>query len=103
MRIFPLTHPNRNTLLHTDGLYSLVRHPLMLCNVFWPPGWSLIFGSLIGVLLTPLWLLVIWVLTHVEEDALVREYGEAYRQFQAKVPRLLPRLPSINRKRSLGK
>jgi protein-S-isoprenylcysteine O-methyltransferase Ste14 len=49
--------------LRTDGLYSVVRHPLMLCDVFWPLGLSLIFGSIIGVPLTPLWLLgrVPWI------------------------------------------
>ena len=77
--------------LRTDGLYSVVRHPLMLCDVFWPLGLSLIFGSIIGVPLTPLWLLVVWVLTQVEEESLVREYGEADRDFRSRVPRLFPR------------
>jgi hypothetical protein len=36
----------------TDGLYWIVRHPLMLCDIFWPLGWPLIFRSLIGVALT---------------------------------------------------
>ena len=73
----------------------------MLCDILWPLGWSLIYASLIGVLLTPLWLLIIWVLTNVEEEALVQEYGDAYRAFQAKVPRLFPRLPGFNKKRSI--
>ena len=77
--------------LRTDGHYSVVRHPLMLCDVFWPLGLSLIFGSIIGVPLTPLWLLVVWVLTQVEEESLVREYGEADRDFRSRVPRLFPR------------
>jgi protein-S-isoprenylcysteine O-methyltransferase Ste14 len=97
-RIVPLTGPDRHEPLRTDGLYAIVRHPLMLCDIFWPLGWSLIFGSLIGIALTPAWLLVIWALTHVEEESLVREYGDAYRQFQARVPRLFPRLPGFGRK-----
>ena len=96
-RIVPLTAPDHREPLRTDGLYSVVRHPLMVCDIFWPLGWSLIFGSVIGVLLTPVWLGVIWVGTHVEEEALVREYGDAYRQFQSRVPRLFPRIPGIGR------
>lgn len=92
-RIVPLTTPDRTESLRTSGLYSIVRHPLMVCDILWPLGWSLILGSLIGILLMPVWLLVIWALTHVEEDSLIREYGAAYREFQARVPRLLPRLP----------
>ena len=86
--------------LRSDGLYSVVRHPPMPCDVFWPLGLSLIFGSIIGVPLTPLWLLVVWVLTQVEEESLVREYGDAYRDFQSRVPRLFPRLRDIGRRRS---
>jgi protein-S-isoprenylcysteine O-methyltransferase Ste14 len=92
-RIVPLTTPDRREPLRTDGLYAVVRHPLMLCDVFWPLGWSVVFGSIIGVVLTPVWLVVVWVLTHLEEESLVREYGDAYREMQARVPRLLPRLP----------
>jgi protein-S-isoprenylcysteine O-methyltransferase Ste14 len=92
VRIKLLTAPDAGEPLRTDGLYSLVRHPLMLCDIFWPLGWSNIFESVIGILLTPAWLLAIWMLIYIEEQALVREYGESYRKFQARVPRLLPRL-----------
>jgi methanethiol S-methyltransferase len=91
-RITPFTAPARREPLRTDGLYSAVRHPLMVCDIFWPLGLSLIFGSVIGIALTPVWLAVAWVLTQVEEEALVREYGDAYRGYQARVPRLFPRL-----------
>jgi protein-S-isoprenylcysteine O-methyltransferase Ste14 len=91
LRIVPLTAPDRHEPLRTDGLYSIVRHPLMLCDIFWPLGWSLLFGSVIGVALTLAWLLVIWALTHVEEEALLQAYGDAYREFQSRVPRLIPR------------
>lgn len=92
LRIVPLTGPDRREPLRTDGLYARVRHPLMVCDIFWPLGWSLLFGSWIGILLTPAWLALIWVETHLEEEALVREYGDAYRELQRRVPRLLPRL-----------
>jgi protein-S-isoprenylcysteine O-methyltransferase Ste14 len=97
-RIVPLTAPDRSEPLRTTGLYSVVRHPLMVCDIFWPVGWSLIWGSWIGMLLTPLWLLLIWILTHVEEEALVREYGDSYREFQSRIPRLFPRLFGGGRK-----
>ncbi len=91
-RIVPLTGPERSETLRTSGLYTVARHPLMLCDILWPLGWSLIFGSVIGLALVPVWIALIWLLTFVEEEALVREYGEAYRAFQARTPRLLPRL-----------
>ena len=102
IRIIPLTGPDRHEPLRTDGLYSIVRHPLMLCDIFWPLGWSIIFGSVIGILLTPAWLLIIWTLTHVEEESLIHEYGDAYRQFKSNVPRLLPRFRGLRRKNDDG-
>jgi protein-S-isoprenylcysteine O-methyltransferase Ste14 len=99
-RIVPLTAPDRGEPLRTDGLYSVVRHPLMVCDIFWPLALSLIFGSIIGIALTPVWLLLIWVLTHVEEGSLVREYGDAYREFQSRVPRLFPRFAGFGGKRT---
>jgi protein-S-isoprenylcysteine O-methyltransferase Ste14 len=101
--IVPLTGPDRHEPLRTDGLYSFVRHPLMVCDIFWPLGLSLIFGSVIGIVLTPVWLLVIWALTYVEEESLVREYGDSYREFQAPVPRLFPRLPGLGGRRGAGR
>jgi protein-S-isoprenylcysteine O-methyltransferase Ste14 len=98
-RIVPLTAPDRREPLRMDGLYSIVRHPLMVCDIFWPLGLSLMFGSVIGVALTPVWLLVIWVLTEVEEESLVQQYGEAYREYQSRVPRFLPLLSGFDWRR----
>jgi protein-S-isoprenylcysteine O-methyltransferase Ste14 len=91
-RITPLTRPHRKNPLRIDGLYALIRHPFMLCDIIWPLRWSLIFGSVLGTVLTPIWWLVIYILTYVEEEALVQEYGDAYREYQARVPRFIPRL-----------
>jgi protein-S-isoprenylcysteine O-methyltransferase Ste14 len=94
VRIVPFTASARREPLRTGGLYSVVRHPLMVCDIFWPPGLSLIFGSIISIALTPVWLPMVWILTQIEQESLVREYGDAYRDFQARVPRLYPRLHS---------
>lgn len=89
-RIVPLTKPNHKEPLRTDGLYSIIRHPLMLCDATWPLGWSLIYGSVIGVALTPVWFLICYLLTELEEQELVKQYGDQYREYQRRVPRLIP-------------
>jgi protein-S-isoprenylcysteine O-methyltransferase Ste14 len=90
-RIRPLTRPNSSEPLRTDGFYALVRHPLMFADAFWPLGWSLMFGSVIGVALTPLWLVVCWLLTFLEEEKLMSEYGDEYERYRRKVPsRIIP-------------
>jgi protein-S-isoprenylcysteine O-methyltransferase Ste14 len=99
VHISPLTAPDRREPLRTDGLYSVVRHPLMVCDILWPLGWSLILRSVIGVILALAWAPTIWALTCVEERRMLEEYGAAYREYQARVPRLVPRL---NRLRGRG-
>ena len=49
----------------------------MFCKSFWPLGLSLMLGSVIGILLTPAWFLLCLAFTYIEEEALVREYGDA--------------------------
>jgi protein-S-isoprenylcysteine O-methyltransferase Ste14 len=90
LRISPFTAPDVDEPLRTDGLYAVVRHPVMFCDAFWPLGLSLMFGSVIGIVLTPVWLLVAWLITFPEEKLLVREYGDRYRAFQQRVPRIIP-------------
>jgi len=99
-RIKPLTGSDRQNPLRTDRLYAIIRHPLMLCDIFWLLGWSLIFSSILGIVLTPVWWLIIYVLTFVEDEASVREYGDAYREYHARVPLFIPRLIH-NRRRSI--
>jgi protein-S-isoprenylcysteine O-methyltransferase Ste14 len=91
-RIRPFTAPDVQEPLRTDGLYAVVRHPVMFCDAFWPLGLSLILRSVIGVALAPAWFLLAWLITFPEEEMLVREYGERYRDFQRRVPRIIPPL-----------
>jgi protein-S-isoprenylcysteine O-methyltransferase Ste14 len=89
-RIVPWSPPTSAHPLRTTGVYALVRHPLMLRDSFWPLGWSLLFGSIVGIALTPLWLLGCWFMTVIEERRLVVVYGDSYMRYRASTPRLLP-------------
>jgi len=93
VRIEPLTQPHHGETLRTTGLYSVVRHPLYLGNVLWGLGWAVAFGSTIGVWLTPVWITAFFFHLLIEEDALEREHGAAYRVYKEKVrARLIPSL-----------
>ncbi len=74
--------------LRTDGVYSWVRHPLY-------------FFSLVVLWLMPVMTLNLlafnlgatlyfWIGSIYEERKLVSEFGEGYRAYQARVPRLFP-------------
>ncbi|MBX3249985.1 MAG: isoprenylcysteine carboxylmethyltransferase family protein [Myxococcales bacterium] len=77
--------------LHTAGLFSVVRHPSYAGGLLGMAGAALAFGSW-GALLC-------FALTHVplvvrrirvEERALERAFGAAYRAYAARTARLLP-------------
>jgi len=76
--------------LLTTGHYSIVRHPLYLCDVLWPLGLSLIFGSLIGIILVIAWFVLAYSLSWLEEERLLEIHGEDYRIYRETVPRLIP-------------
>ena len=75
--------------LITYGPYTYTRNPLYVGEMALWLGWAILFGS-------PVVLLVIIVLTAViilvvpwEERVLARQFGETYREYQARVPRWL--------------
>ncbi|MFQ6089022.1 MAG: methyltransferase family protein, partial [Candidatus Methanofastidiosia archaeon] len=93
--IKPFTRPQKEEKLRTTGLYSVVRHPIYFCDSFWPLGLSLIFSSLIGTVLVVLWFLLAYLLTFLEEEKLIEEYGDEYLKYRERVPRIIPFLKYI--------
>jgi len=88
--IKPFTRPLKEDKLRTTGLYSVVRHPIMFCDSFWPLGLSLIFRSSIGTALTVAWFTIAYLLTFLEEEKLIEEYGDKYLKYRERVPRIIP-------------
>lgn len=81
-------------------LYRIVRHPMqlgVLITVFATPHMTvghLVFATAMG--------LYVLVGLYFEERALLREFGDSYRDYQRRTPMLIPRLFSLGRKPSEG-
>ena len=71
------------------GPYRWVRHPLYLFTIV--IFWSCPLITTDRLLLNVLWTLWIVIGTMLEERELVEDFGDDYRDYQAKVPMLLPR------------
>ncbi len=74
-----------------EGLYRYVRHPAYTGWFLLSLGVGLFFGSLIGVIGTSLFVVVLGWRVKVEEEALRARLGDEYQRYMAEVPsRFLP-------------
>ncbi len=75
----------------TRGVYAKVRHPIYSADIFlawgvacfWPAVW-LVVGTVWGAVVLAGWM-------KLEESVLVRRFGDAYRDYQHRVPMIVPR------------
>lgn len=85
--------PDPQTRLRTSWPYSLIRHPMYLSEFLWPIGWSIVWGSIYGLALTPIWCIGGLLHVLVEEEQLEEELGTQYQEYKRRVRgRFFPRL-----------
>jgi protein-S-isoprenylcysteine O-methyltransferase Ste14 len=96
--------PNQSGPLQIRGLYCYVRHPLYLFALIllWLTPVMTVSIATANVLIT----LYFFIGSVFEEKKLLVEFGEAYADYQRRVPRLIPRLrrcypPTTNDTRTL--
>ena len=81
---------DRHTL-RTDGLYTIVRHPGYLGYLLMVAAIGVSFNGLLSLLITliPAFMAISYRIM-VEEDALIGEFGDQYRNYKIIVKRLIP-------------
>ncbi len=88
--------------LYTRGLHRFVRHPLYLGTFIFLAGlciyWPFLKNLLVTIIIISYTLLGILV----EEQKLIKLFGSAYRDYQQKVPMLIPGLRPRGRKTNSG-
>lgn len=93
-----LRNEGPDTLLQ-DGIFSRVRHPRYVGAWFGLAGTALVANYLAIYLLAAAYIPAIYLLTRLEERELVDRFGDAYRAYQRRVPRLVPGRRSAHRTR----
>ena len=89
---------SRNNVLVKTGTYGLVRHPGVLCYVFFLSGLFLMTGSKTLLFALPVWSTVDIIYIILQEKFIfIKMFGEEYREYQKEVPILIPTLKSIKR------
>ncbi len=81
------------TPLLDQGIYARLRHPRYVVVILGVFALALFTNYLALYLLCPLACLVLYGITLMEERELVERFGEAYEQYQQRVPRFVPKIP----------
>ena len=86
----PFPAPRAGGELSATGVYGLARHPMYGGGILIALGWSILFGSVVGVVLTALLAVFFELKARREEAWLVGHYPE-YAAYRERTPRkLLP-------------
>jgi protein-S-isoprenylcysteine O-methyltransferase Ste14 len=87
-----LYEAQKRRALATTGPYAYVRHPQYVGFIMVMFGFLLQWPTILTLVMFPV---LVWMyvrLAHQEEREAIAEFGEAYRQYAAKVPGFVPRL-----------
>jgi protein-S-isoprenylcysteine O-methyltransferase Ste14 len=76
----------------SSGVYSRVRHPQYLGAILSHIGASILLSGYYSFLVSPLVLIINYILCWKEEKEMIREFGEAYLTYREAVPMLIPKV-----------
>ena len=82
----PLPAPRTGTQLTTTGIYELARHPMYGGGLLFALGWSIVFGSVAGLVLTAV-LVVFIELKSRREELWLAEHYPGYADYRRRTPR----------------
>jgi protein-S-isoprenylcysteine O-methyltransferase Ste14 len=82
----------KNNALMIEGPYSVTRNPLYLFSIIGATGVGAQFGSVTTALVCGFfaWIVFLWTVWR-EEVKLIKNFGDEYRSYVARVPRFLPK------------
>jgi protein-S-isoprenylcysteine O-methyltransferase Ste14 len=88
------TAPDSKMVLKTTSIYGIVRNPIYLADILFSLGFAVMFRSIIGVALIPIWWAAYLAIVLVEETSLERALGQRYLDYKQQVKgRIIPGLP----------
>ena len=76
--------------LVTSGPYAIVRHPIYTGILAVALGGALVLDSLLTLGFALLLVMPLWFHTAIEEPLLEQHFGDAWREYRSRVPRLVP-------------
>ncbi|MCC5928204.1 MAG: isoprenylcysteine carboxylmethyltransferase family protein [Cyclobacteriaceae bacterium] len=78
--------------LVTSGIFSVVRHPVYLGTILLLTGFFLYTPTVSSLILVSVSILYIIIGIGLEEQKLIKYYGDSYIQYKKEVPMLIPKM-----------
>lgn len=82
---------HRTERIVTTGVYSIVRHPQYFGGLLAHVGVTFLLSAWYSLLVTPLMVVLVYLVSKKEEEELIREFGKEYKDYAKKVPMFIPR------------
>ena len=87
-----VSETHRPVAVVKTGAYAHVRHPQYFGGFMAHVGVSALLSARDSLLLSPVILVLLYIVCRKEEAELVNEFGEDYAEYRERVPMLLPRI-----------
>ena len=91
-----LYRAQRERRLATTGLYARMRHPQYVGFVLIMFGFLLQWPTILTLVMFPVLVVMYGYLAKREEEDMMSQFGQEYRQYAARTPRFFPRLGGDN-------
>ena len=89
----PTVEPEAEQRLVTEGVYKRIRHPMYAAHVLWGLAQALLLPNLVaGPVALVLIVAVLSLRIPREEQAMLSQFGEAYRRYMSTTGRIVPKL-----------
>ena len=83
---------HRTARVISKGVYARVRHPQYLGAILSHVGASFFLSGYYSLLVSPLVVVINYILCWKEENELINEFGEEYMKYRENVPMLIPKI-----------
>ena len=83
---------HRTEKIVTTGVYSIVRHPQYFGGLLAHVGVSFLLTAWYSFLVTPLIVVLVYLVSKKEEEELIREFGKEYKDYTKEVSMFKPRI-----------
>ena len=81
---------HRTEKIVTTGVYSIVRHPQYFGGLLAHMGVSFLLSAWYSLLVTPLMVVLVYLVSKKEEEELIREFGKEYKDYTKEVSMFIP-------------